>query len=107
MALFKIVFEFGLVGALAYFGFLFSCLLSSRAPRLLTLAVGITYLLNAMYTPFAHGLALSLLLWNSVPSQGRAGVRRGTERSHPGRESALRDSLANTATALQTPTAGR
>jgi hypothetical protein len=90
MALFKIVFEFGLVGALAYFGFLFSCLFSSRAPRLLTLAVGITYLLNAMYTPFAHGLALSLLLWNSVPSQGRAGVRRG----------------ANTATALQTPMAG-
>jgi len=31
MALFKIVFEFGLVGALAYFGFLFSCLFSSRA----------------------------------------------------------------------------
>src|SRR5258708_3154375 len=34
MALFKIVFEFGLVGALAYFGFLFCCLYSSRAPRL-------------------------------------------------------------------------
>jgi hypothetical protein len=106
MALFKIVFEFGLVGALAYFGFLFSCLFSSRAPRLLTLAVGITYLLNAMYTPFAHGLALSLLLWNSVPSQGRSGVRRGADRSHPGKESPLRDPLANTATAFLTPTAG-
>jgi hypothetical protein len=106
MALFKIVFEFGLVGALAYFAFLFSCLFSSRAPRLLTLAVGITYLLNAMYTPFAHGLALSLLLWNSVPARGRAGLETGSDRRHPGKESVLRDSLANTATALQTPMGG-
>jgi hypothetical protein len=69
MALFKIVFEFGLVGAIAYFGFLFSCLYSSSAPRLLILAVGITYFLNGIYVPFAHGLALSLLLWNSVPAR--------------------------------------
>jgi hypothetical protein len=67
MALFKIVFEFGLVGAVAYFGFLFSCLYYSSAPRLLILAVGITYFLNGIYVPFAHGLALSLLLWSSVP----------------------------------------
>jgi hypothetical protein len=65
MALFKMVFEYGLVGASAYFGFLFCCLFYSPAPRLLTLAVGITYLLNGIYNPFAHGLALSLLLWNS------------------------------------------
>jgi hypothetical protein len=75
MALFKIVFEFGVVGAIAYFGFLFSCLYSSSAPRLLILAVGITYFLNGIYVPFAHGLALSLLLWNSVPAGGaRTGV---------------------------------
>lgn len=66
MALFKIVFEFGLVGAVAYFGFLFSCLYYSSAPRLVILAVGITFFLNGIYVPFAHGLALSLLLWNSV-----------------------------------------
>jgi hypothetical protein len=71
MALFKIVFEFGLVGAVAYFGFLFACLYYSPAPRLLTLAVGITYFLSGIYTPFAHGLALSLLLWNSANAQGR------------------------------------
>jgi hypothetical protein len=70
MALFKIVFEFGIVGAIAYFGFLFSCLCSSSAPRLLILAVGITYFLNGIYVPFAHGLALSLLLWNSAPGSG-------------------------------------
>jgi hypothetical protein len=66
MALFKVVFEFGIVGAVAYFGFLFCCLYCSRAPRIVTLAVGVTYFLNGIYTPFAHGLALSLLLWNSA-----------------------------------------
>jgi len=70
MALFKIVFEFGVVGAIAYFGFLFSCLYCSSAPRLLILAVGITYFLNGIYVPFAHGLALSLLLWDSAPGGG-------------------------------------
>ncbi len=65
MALFKMVFEYGLVGASTYFGFLFCCLFYSPAPRLLTLAVGITYLLNGIYNPFAHGLALGLLLWNT------------------------------------------
>jgi hypothetical protein len=69
MALFKMVFEFGLVGAIAYFGFLFSCLYCSSAPRLVILAVGITYFLNGIYVPFAHGLALSLLLWNSLPAR--------------------------------------
>jgi hypothetical protein len=83
MALFKIVFEFGLVGAIAYFGFLFSCLYCTSAPRLLMLAVGITYFLNGIYVPFSHGLALSLLLWNSASSNsvGRRvpGRRRSRE----------------------------
>jgi hypothetical protein len=83
MALFKIVFEFGLVGAIAYFGFLFSCLCSSSAPRLLILAVGITYFLNGIYVPFAHGLALSLLLWSSV---GARSVRPQMPVRRQGRE---------------------
>ncbi len=73
MALFKMVLEFGLVGAAAYFGFLFCCLFYSPAPRVLTLAVGLTYLLNGIYTPFAHGLALSLLLWKPVRDAERRG----------------------------------
>jgi hypothetical protein len=71
MALFKVVFEFGLIGAVAYFGFLCCCLASSSAPRIVILAVGMTYLQNGIYTTFAHGLALSLLLWNSAPAEGR------------------------------------
>ena len=69
MALFKIVLEFGLVGAIAYFGFLFGCLFYSPAPRLLILAVALTYFLNGIYTPFAHGLALTLLLWKPPHDQ--------------------------------------
>ncbi len=80
MALFKMVFEFGLFGAAAYFGFLFCCLITSPAPRLLTLAVAMTYLLNGVYTPFAHGLALSLLLWNSMPAGQYAGPHARMER---------------------------
>lgn len=77
MALFKIVFEFGLFGAVMYFGFLFCCLFRSPAPRLLTVAVAITYLLNGMYASFAHGLALGLLLWSSARKRAPAGPPGG------------------------------
>jgi hypothetical protein len=97
MALFKMVFEFGLVGAAAYFGFLFACLFYSPAPRLLTLAVGITYLLSGIYIPFAHGLALSLLLWNSSVKTGRGEWLR---------EFAHHDSMAKPVTANLAPHIG-
>jgi len=73
IALSKMVLEFGLVGATAYFGFLFCCLFYAPAPRVLTLAVGITYFMGGIYTPFSHGLALSLLLWKPVPDSERRG----------------------------------
>lgn len=67
LAFFKIVFEFGLVGSLAFFGFVIYCVASSPAPMLLRVAIGVSYLLNGMYVPSSHGLALTLLLW---PSSG-------------------------------------
>ncbi len=73
IALSKMVLEFGLVGATAYFGFLFCCLFYAPAPRVLKLAVGITYLMGGIYTPFSHGLALSLLLWRPMPDTERRG----------------------------------
>jgi hypothetical protein len=73
IALSKMVLEFGLVGATAYFGFLFCCLFYAPAPRVLKLAVGITYLMGGIYTPFSHGLALSLLLWKPVPDAEKRG----------------------------------
>jgi len=106
MALFKIVFEFGLIGAAAYFGFLFCCLFYSPAPRLLTLAVGITYFLNGIYTPVAHGLALSLLLWNSAHAkEGRAEWLAGSDRQRRAKPFALRGPMPNPATALLLPKA--
>ena len=102
MALFKIVFEFGIVGAVGYFGFLFCCLYYSTAPRLLTLAVAATYLLNGIYTPFAHGLALSLLLWRSAPAGGgRAEWLAVPARRRRCEESAFRDPMAYPATLAQ------
>lgn len=59
----KIVFEFGVLGALLYFGFIFYCILSSRAPLLVRIAVSVCYFLNGAYSPTVTGLALSLLLW--------------------------------------------
>jgi hypothetical protein len=106
MALFKIVFEFGLLGAAAYFGFLFCCLFYSPAPRLLTLAVGITYFLNGIYTPVAHGLALSLLLWNSAHAKGgRAEWLLGSDRKRRAKQFALGGPMPNPAAALLIPKA--
>lgn len=59
----KIIFEFGVVGALLYFGFLFYCIFSSRAPLLVRIAVSVCYFLNGAYSPTVTGLVLSLLLW--------------------------------------------
>lgn len=67
MAIFKIVFEFGLIGAIAYFGFLYDCVARSSAPAVLRFAVGLTFLLSGIYIPFAHALALSLLIWTAPP----------------------------------------
>jgi hypothetical protein len=67
-ALFKMVFEFGLVGGIAYFAFLYYCLTRSAAPVMLRVAIAFTYLLNGVYIPFAHSLAFGLLVWpNPAP----------------------------------------
>jgi len=62
----KMIFEFGLVGALTYFAFIFSSLFASPLPRMLSVAIAITFLLNGMYVPFSHGLALGLLVLTST-----------------------------------------
>jgi hypothetical protein len=98
IALSKMVLEFGLVGATAYFGFLFCCLFYSPAPRVLTLAVAITYFMGGMYTPFSHGLALSLLLWRPVPDAERRGHWLG--------KWSLRNTSIDPVTPLRAPNVG-
>jgi hypothetical protein len=72
MTLFKMVFEYGLLGAALYFAFIFYCVFRSTAPAIVRLAVGLTLLLNGPFVPFFHGLALSLLVWTSKAEEGEA-----------------------------------
>jgi len=67
MALFKMVFEYGLVGGALYFGFLAWCIASSRAPALIRAVVLVPMMLQN-FSPFAHGLFIALLIWNSPES---------------------------------------
>lgn len=66
MPMTKMMFEFGLVGTLTYFTFVASCLFASPLPRMLSVAIALTFLLNGMYVPFSHGLALGLLVLTSM-----------------------------------------
>ena len=67
MPMTKMIFEFGLVGAATYFTFIATCLFSSPLPKLLSLGIALSFLLNGMYVPFSHGLALGLLVLTSLP----------------------------------------
>lgn len=67
MPMTKMLFEFGLIGAGVYFTFIATCLFSSPLPKLLSLGVALSFLLNGMYVPFSHGLALGLLVLTSLP----------------------------------------
>jgi hypothetical protein len=66
MPMTKMGFEFGMVGAFTYFAFIASCLFASPLPRMLSVAIALTFLLNGMYVPFSHGLALGLLVLTST-----------------------------------------
>lgn len=63
MPLFKMVMEFGIVGSFIFFFFLTACMCTAGLPAAVSLAIGITFLLNGIYVPFSHAIALSLLLW--------------------------------------------
>ena len=64
--LFKPIFEYGIVGAIAYFGFLGYCVFTASAPMAVRVAVWMAIMLGGMYTPFGHCLACGLLLWRNV-----------------------------------------
>jgi len=66
MPLTKMLFEFGLVGAFTYFLFIATSLFAAPLPRMISVAIGLTFLLNGMYVPFSHGLALGLLVLTST-----------------------------------------
>jgi hypothetical protein len=78
MAHAKIMFEFGVLGSLLYFAFIFHCLLSTRAPIVLRAALLVSYFMNGAYSPTVTGFATSLLLWPSphVPPEARPPTSR-------------------------------
>ena len=59
----KMMLEFGLVGFISYFGFLFYCTFRAPQPLALRLCIAVTMLLNGIFDPWSHGLVLSLLAW--------------------------------------------
>lgn len=81
MAHAKIVFEFGVIGGLLYFAFIFYCLLGSRAPVVLRAGIMVAYFMNGAYSPSVTGFATSLLLWPTT-------VTAPDRRSRPTRQEA-------------------
>lgn len=68
MAHAKIIFEFGVLGALLYFTFICYCVMSARAPLVLRVGLLVAYFMNAAYSPSVTGIACSLLLWPGQPA---------------------------------------
>ncbi|MFT3735046.1 MAG: hypothetical protein QM776_08480 [Rhodocyclaceae bacterium] len=83
MALFKMVVEFGVVGAALYFGFIAFCLLRAQGPLVIRLAMCLCLLLNGAYNTFVHSLALALLVWPALSSTGPDVARRLRSRARP------------------------
>lgn len=77
-ALTKIVFEFGLIGALLNIGFLFFCVIRSSAPGILKLGVAVMFFMAGIYTPSSHGIALTIMMWPSPSPEPLRPVARST-----------------------------
>jgi hypothetical protein len=59
----KMLIEFGIVGFVTYFGFLFFCIFSSRQSLTVRACIAVTPLLSGILDPWSHALMLGLLVW--------------------------------------------
>ena len=75
MAFTKILFEFGILGAVVYFGYVFFCIFANGAPRILQVAIAVCCFMNGAYSPTLTGLLLSLLLWPNSRAKPATEVR--------------------------------
>lgn len=71
----KIIFEFGVLGALLYFAFLFYCVFRTSAPFIVRFAVAVAFLMNGAYATTVPCVTLSLLLWPSAAPARRSHPR--------------------------------
>lgn len=78
MAFTKIVFEFGVLGALVYFSYMFFCIYSNGAPRILHIAITVCTFMNGAYSPTLTGLLLSVLLWPNSRTNTASEARHAT-----------------------------
>lgn len=74
MAYSKIIFEYGILGAVAAFGFLLWAVFRSPAPLALRVAVIVMFFMSGLYTAASHGIALTLLAW-PAPDPSARGAR--------------------------------
>jgi hypothetical protein len=63
MSFSKMLFEYGIFGALLFFGFLAYVINSVRAPLAFRLGLMVTLFLNGAFASFPVGIAASILLW--------------------------------------------
>jgi hypothetical protein len=59
----KLILEFGLVGSIVYFSFLYVCIFKSNQPTVLRVSLAVMTLLSGILDPPVHGLIIPLLIW--------------------------------------------
>ncbi|WP_425259335.1 hypothetical protein ACPOLB_00585 [Rubrivivax sp. RP6-9] len=78
MSFSKMLFEYGVTGAVLFFGFLVAAMNSVRAPLAFRLGLCTTLLVNGAFVAFPVGIAASVLLWPA-----RAARPSSTHRKRP------------------------
>ncbi len=82
MSFAKVLFEYGITGAVLFFGFLVYAFNSVRAPLAFRLGLCCTLLVNGALVAFPVGIAASVLLWPAAATR-RAAVERARPRANP------------------------
>jgi hypothetical protein len=66
----KLILEFGLVGSIAYYVFLYTCIFRSRQPAVLKVSLAVMSLLSGILDSPVHGMIVPLLIWLDVDDKG-------------------------------------
>ncbi len=82
MSFAKVLFEYGITGAVLFFGFLVYAFNSVRAPLAFRLGLCCTLLVNGALVAFPVGIAASVLLWPAAATR-RAAPGRDRRRANP------------------------
>jgi hypothetical protein len=103
----KVFFEYGMIGAIAYFSFFCYCIFSVRQDSYIKTALFLQFMILGGYilTPFVHALILGLLIWPGFGSAAEArAIRKPKIRGPVGPPRPMPGSLKNGGT---TPAVGR